>query len=440
MILFSANNSWNWNNNNSNWNNNNKNNNNYCRSVSEFHYKPIERTMFVDEIPLEQFFKAYYDCRKNKRNTMNALAFEMNYEEELVKLHDEVMERRYEIGKSIAFIVTKPKKREVFAADFRDRIIHHLVMRKLEPYFENVFIEDNYNCRLGKGNSYGLQRLNKRLTEEGQKNPDTYIGMFDMQGFFMSIHKPTLWNMVRDFVNDRYHESDKDTVLYLLEKIILHSPEKNCIRKSPSFMWRDIPDNKSLFKNGEDYGLPIGNLSSQMFANFYMHGLDKMLDSKFVYGRYVDDFYLIGDKKAILAELPKIRKFLRGLNITLHPKKWYLQHWTKGCKFLGGVSKRGRLYAGNRTVHNAFLAIGEINDAPDLEDAAESVSQRLNSYLGYFGQFSSYAIRRMLVNEINGNWFRYIYITNQAKKVVLRKRYRHNVIIKNMVLSERKCA
>ena len=199
----------------------------------------------------------------------------------------------------------------------------------------------------------------------------------------------------------------------------------------------DIPDNKSLFRNGDDYGLPIGNLSSQMFANFYLHELDKWLDGMFIYGRYVDDFYLIGKKEDILAAVPAIRFLLGKLNITLHPKKWYLQHWTKGCKFLGAVSKNGRLYVGNRTVHNAFRVVDEINAITDKEKEAEVVSQRLNSYLGYLGQFMTYAIRRRLVAKISYDWYHYFYITNQAKKVVLRKRFRNNVIVKNKVTAER---
>ena len=108
-------------------------------------------------IPLEDFFIAYYQCRKRKRKTINALQFEVNYEENLVKLWREVNSRKYEIGRSICFLVTRPKLREIFAADFRDRIVHHVIMMRLEPLFEEVFIEDNYNCRKGKGTLYGVK-------------------------------------------------------------------------------------------------------------------------------------------------------------------------------------------------------------------------------------------------------------------------------------------
>ena len=92
----------------------------------------------------------------------------------------------------------------------------------------------------------------------------------------MSIHKPTLWNMLETFITERYYGNDKEDILYLVKKIVLHNPELNCVRKSPARMWKDLDTNKSLFTVGNDYGLPIGNLTSQMFANFYLTEFDKI--------------------------------------------------------------------------------------------------------------------------------------------------------------------
>lgn len=114
-------------------------------------------------ITLEDVISAYYKCRKNKRSTCNALKFEINWEIECAKLYDEIINGTYEIGRSIAFIVTRPKKREVFAADFRDRVVHHLIMSRLEPLFEREFIRDNYNCRVKKGTLYGINRLHEQV-------------------------------------------------------------------------------------------------------------------------------------------------------------------------------------------------------------------------------------------------------------------------------------
>ena len=98
-------------------------------------------------IELADLFEAYSDCRRNKRNTMNALSFELDYEHELITLWEDINTGRYQPGRSIAFIVEKPVKREIFAADFRDRVVHHLVINKLNPFFEASFIYDSYAAR-----------------------------------------------------------------------------------------------------------------------------------------------------------------------------------------------------------------------------------------------------------------------------------------------------
>ena len=109
---------------------------------------------------LEDLFRAYYDARKNKRNTINQLKFEINYEQNLLQLYDDLVNRTYKISSSICFIVYKPVQREVFAADFRDRVIHHLIYNYVNPVFESIFIGDSYSCRKQKGT---IDRKSTRL-------------------------------------------------------------------------------------------------------------------------------------------------------------------------------------------------------------------------------------------------------------------------------------
>jgi len=109
----------------------------------------------------EELFTAYFDCRKNKRNTQNALRFEKHLEKNVFQLIDEIYQGKYQLGSSIAFIVNKPVKREIFAADFRDRVVHHWLINKLNPLFEHLFIQDSYACRVGKGTHYGVQRADR---------------------------------------------------------------------------------------------------------------------------------------------------------------------------------------------------------------------------------------------------------------------------------------
>ena len=133
-------------------------------------------------VELEEVFRAYYDCRKNKRRTINALAFEADFEDNLIELWKDINSRKYTPGKSIAFIVTEPVKREVFAADFRDRIVHHLIINKLNHLFEAQFINDSYSCRDGKGTQFGIQRVAEFIREcSADYTKDCYILKMDIQ-------------------------------------------------------------------------------------------------------------------------------------------------------------------------------------------------------------------------------------------------------------------
>ena len=120
------------------------------------------------KIELSELFEAYFDCRSNKRNTANATAFEVDYENNLIQLCEEINNGTYQPGKSIAFIVDKPVKREIFAADFRDRAAHHLIINKLNPLFERQFIYDSYACRIGKGTHLGIHRVNHFIRQCSQ--------------------------------------------------------------------------------------------------------------------------------------------------------------------------------------------------------------------------------------------------------------------------------
>ena len=110
-------------------------------------------------IPLADLFRAYYSCRKNKRNTINALAFELNLEENLIALKTEIESGSYKPSSSIAFIIDKPVKREIFAASFRGRVVHHFLIQKMNAVFEQHFVYDSYACRKGKGTHFGIARV-----------------------------------------------------------------------------------------------------------------------------------------------------------------------------------------------------------------------------------------------------------------------------------------
>ena len=380
-------------------------------------------------IPFSEFVDAYLDCRRKKRRKISAVDFELNWEKSLYELYEDVRDGTYTIGESVTFITTRPKKREVFAASFRDRIIHHLVCRKIEPLLEDYFIEDTYNCRVGKGTSYGIERLHEKIRQVSNNyTSDCWIARFDMQGFFMSIHKPTLWKMLEAFLNERYNAPDKEIIMWLTKMIVLHSPEDNCVRKMPKSMWDGLPDNKSLFTNGKDYGLPIGNLSSQMFANFYLTEFDKWMSSQFEYGRYVDDFFVVDtDKKKILDAIPHMREQLAKVEVVLHHDKIYIQHYTKGMKFIGGVSKMKRLYAGNRTIDNFKQAILRLNDIEDKASEAEHAVQAINSYIGFMIHRNSFNKRKEALSLLDASWLDFIRILPDFSKAEVISKQMHQL-------------
>ena len=153
----------------------------------------------------EQMFQAYYNCRKNKRNTINALRFEKHFEKNLFELCREIKTGKYQPGRSIAFIVNHPVKREVFAADFRDRVVHHWLINRLNPYFEKAFISDSYACRVNKGTHFGIQRVDQFIKECSNKyTKDCYILKLDVRGFFMHINRNLLFDRLNMFIDYHY--------------------------------------------------------------------------------------------------------------------------------------------------------------------------------------------------------------------------------------------
>lgn len=397
--------------------------------------------MYSKEIlPFWEIYEAYIDCRKNKRNTCNALEFELDLEDNLIALWEDILNEDYQIGQSIAFIVNEPRIREIFAADFRDRIVHHLVIRKIEALFEKEFIDDSCNCRKEKGTLYGIKRLSDRINSISLHHPgykNIYVAKFDLENFFMKIHRPTLCSMLEEFLNKKYHEKDKELIISLVRMIVLHCPEKNCRLRSPEELWKRLDRQKSLFHSGDQWGLPIGNLTSQVFANFLLNEFDhKYLDNR-MSGRYVDDFYMIGEKGTILDKISQMEWDLQRKGIRLHRKKKYIQHISKGTVFLGSVCKMGRTYVSNATVTRALEMIKYYNSQQTNINTMYEFVQKLNSYLGYMKHFNSYSIRYRLMKSINRKWFKYIYLGTSINKACVKNKYKKRTILHKKTKSNR---
>lgn len=370
-------------------------------------------------------FKAFRLCLHHKMSSPSAIKYLYGFEEDLIRLCDEINGRTYRPSTSTTFVVTNPKPREVFAANFRDRIIHHYIAMRIEPLFEAMFTPRTFNCRKGKGVLYGVNQLRQDVYDcsEGYTR-DCWIMRLDLRGFFMSIDKPLLDIMLQKFIEERYEGEDKADVLWLTHVTVMQCPEKNCTRISPIEMWDLIAKNKSLFTNGDRYGLPIGNLSSQHFANFLLHRLDMAIEKLgFVYhGRYVDDFYIIGDdKQKMLSSVAIIRRYLKiCLRIELHPDKFYIQHYTKGVKFTGAVVKPGRAYPGERTVTNLHEAVHNLNKCFGRKQIEKGI-QSVNSYLGLMKHFDAYHIKRREMSYIVPHVWDWIFIRGHFHCLCMRR-------------------
>lgn len=372
-------------------------------------------------IELSDLIDAYYYCRKNKRSKLSALTFEINYESNLTELLNEVNNRTYRPDKSIAFVVIKPKPREIFAAQFRDRVLHHLIDIKLRPLIECELIDETCNNRIGKGTEAAIQYARKFLS---QCNKNDFVCKIDMKGFFMTISKTRLIDITINFISEKYYAHDKEDIMWLVKTILSDLPHKNCIKQSSEEKWRLVPKNKSLFQLDDDLGIPIGNLLSQLLANFFLNEFDHLCKKLFkYYVRYVDDCVIIDDKSLILNTMPELRKDLAKIGICLHPHKFYLQHISKGVAFVGAVVYPNRIYLHNRTVYNAFHKIQELNNLPITYDNIIKFRSIMNSYLGFMKNRCAYNIRKRLIYTMEHKWWTYFYTKKGFYKIILKHKY-----------------
>ncbi|MBT4795775.1 MAG: hypothetical protein HON83_05045 [Candidatus Marinimicrobia bacterium] len=350
------------------------------------------------EFLLEKLFEAYYSTRKNKRNTHSCAEYEVNYESHLIALCDRLLDKTYHPKRTICFISFYPVQREIFAANFEDRIIHHLIFNAINPIFERLFIHDSYSCRKNKGTSYGIKRA-KRFARAVSDNytKEAYVLKLDIRGYFMNINKQVLYKQVFDVLDKYKHEIvfNFDFLRWIIKIVIFHDPVNNVLVKGKRSDWQGLPRDKSLFHAKSDTGLPIGNLTSQLFGNIYLHGMDKFIKYQLgfkYYGRYVDDSLLFStDKQKLVKSIGQIAAYIQSIGLDIHPKKIYLQSIKHGFKFLGVFILPHRMVIDKRTKSSFYHALRK--DFSSNEDFIASV----NSYLGYMNNYDSFRLRRKLL-------------------------------------------
>ncbi len=322
---------------------------------------------------------AYLDCRRTKRNSESARAFEDHLEAHLCELHAELLAGTYQPGRSICFAITRPKPREVWAAQFRDRIVHHLLYNQIAPRFHASFDPGSCACIPGRGTLYGARRLEAavRSATQNWERPAHYLKC-DIANFFVSIDKVRLHAQLAKKIHEPWW-------LWLTETILFHDPRQDVELRGRAELMQLVPPHKSLFNAPADHGLPIGNLSSQFFANVFMDVLDKFVKHELRaphYVRYVDDFILVHDSPQWLNEAhARIRAFLpERLGVRLNDSKTILQPVDRGIDFVGHVVKPWRRTTRPRTLAAGLQRLRHM-DAADLYQAG-------NSYLGLVRQTS----------------------------------------------------
>ena len=369
-------------------------------------YRLTEKKLSLD------LYTAFFTARKHKTTKPYVKTFERKLKRNIKSLTNDLFSRTYKPEPSSCFVIERPKKREVFAAQFRDRVVHHLYYNYTHGMFERTFIQDTYSCIPSRGTHYGAKRMEKHIRQESLNyTRPCYALQIDIRGYFMHIDRELLLKIATDtIIKMSKHEAydgllwedviDVDFVLWLTKEIVLLNPRDNCKIVGTWYDWEGLDRNKSLFYTQEGRGLPIGNLTSQLFSNVYLNVFDQFVKRELKckhYGRYVDDAYIIShDKKWLLSLVPKINDFLKNeLGIELHMGKLHIIDVRYGVSFLGSFVKPFRTYISNATLKRMLASMGRLN-----MDDHEAVYRSVNSYLGTLKHYRTFKIRSAIfLNE-----------------------------------------
>ena len=381
---------------------------------------------------LHQLHLSYLHARKNKRNTNGQLRFEINHETQLFELAVAIQKRRFKPLPCIAFIIQKPVMREIFASEFRDRIVHHLIFRCINPIIDLKLIADTYSCRKGKGTLYGIERVKHFMRScSMDHSKETFFLKLDIEAYFMNMRHETIFSKVEALLPEEkmsYLGISRETLIFLLRQTIFDDVAGNCRIKGSREEWKVLPQTKSLFNYPSDTGVPIGNLTSQLFGNVYLNDFDHFVKKNLKikhYGRYVDDMIFFHNDRDYLASIiPCLAEQLSTIGLKIHPKKIVLKSIDEGIPFLGQIIKPHRAYMGNRTKNNFFQAIKKINAtlavAPEISwKQMCDIRATLNSYLGIMHHANSFNLRKAMVGKLIGRFFDFFFVDDDFKCVII---------------------
>ena len=352
----------------------------------------------ISRFSYSDIMNSYLDCRKTKRFSKAQLEFEINLEENLNELLNSINNYTYDPLPYNCFVISDPKYREVWAAQFRDRILHRLIYNTIGSYFEKRFIEDTFSCIKTRGVLKGIERLNtfcRKITNNWQYSNKMYFAKMDISNFFVSISKTKLWNNYIDVI-----KNENLLISKLVKQNIFHNCKKNCnIVTYKNFS--GLPYKKSLFHTDDLHGLPVGNITSQFYSNLYLDSVDKFIKHELkikYYVRYVDDMVILSENKSELqSSIVKINEFLSDeKELTLAKNKTYINKISNGITFLGSIIKPYKIIPTKRTIKNFSDSIIESKSSQFSEDSICS----LQSYLGLLSHSNTFNLRTKLLSKI----------------------------------------
>jgi len=333
----------------------------------------------------ENLYLAYQKARKGKRKNANVARFEVNLEAELFRLQEELLTQQYCPGRYHTFMIYDPKERMISAAPFRDRVVHHALCNIIEPILEPTFIHDTYANRKGKGTHAAVHRCQKFA----RKYP--YVLKCDIRKYFPSIDHAILKQLIRRKIKCQQ-------TLQLIDLII--------DRSNPQLPIKDYHAGDDLFAITRRKGLPMGNLTSQFFANLYLSPLDHFVKEALGikgYIRYVDDFLLFGkEKQGLHRAKQKVINFLSShLRLYLHLHKSQIFPSSQGIPFLGQyifhnyrlIRKENIRRFYRRTKHR-------IKRFYQRHLSSEKLAQQLQSWFGHIGQADSHGLRVYVIRLV----------------------------------------
>lgn len=396
---------------------------------------------------LKALFQAYRDTRESKRYTLSQLEFEFDYEHYLRELCDAILLRAYKPGYSTCFISEEPVKREIFASCFSHRVVCRLLYNLIAPIFDARMIDDSFSCRVGKGVWKGIERMQHHIRScTNNYRHDAYALTADFQGYFMSIKKTVLFDIITKRLDKVWEKPccrggkkwsellDRTLIDYLLHVILFRNPTEDCIVIGRPQDWVGLPKSKTIWGSEEGIGLAIGDITSQLFSNILLDILDQYIKRELKckwYGRYVDDFTILHrDKKYLLMILRLIREFVQTeLQLTLHPRKVHIVQLSKGFTFLGAYFLPYRIYPSKRSVarfHKRIYGIERfLAEHPDPGyEYLCSIRSCLNSYCGHFSKFKAWNMLDHQFGPGSGSPLReYFRFTPDYSKAILKRQY-----------------